>query len=169
MHLEIIEASHDLHDRLVRNLYQYYLYDFSEMLDLPFGADGLFVDDDIDFMWRAPYSRGYLLRTGSEWGGLAIIEDRRQKPEADEAVINMEEFFVMRKHRRRGVGELFARALFDRYPGPWRVSEVPENVAAQRFWRRVIGAYTGGQFTEAVWTRGARSGPVQYFTAPGPR
>ena len=33
-------------------------------------------------------------------------------------------------------------------PGEWLVQQSPENAPAQAFWRRVIGEYTDGDFTE---------------------
>jgi predicted acetyltransferase len=48
------------------------------------------------------------------------------------------EFFVLRCHRRRGVGTRAARMLFARFPGRWEVAELSWNVAAQRFWRPLI-------------------------------
>lgn len=163
MRLDIIEVNRETHDTLFRNLYQFYLYDFSEMLEFPVEADGRYPEDDIDHLWRSPVGHGFLLKVNGELAGLAIIEEWTKDPTRGEAVINMDEFFVLRKFRRRGVGEGFAQALFAKFPGRWRVAQVPENTAAQRFWRRVIGAYSNQQFEESTWTHGARSGPVQYF------
>lgn len=163
MRLDIIEVNRETHDALFRNLYQFYLYDFSEMLEFPVEADGRYEEDDIDHLWRNPVGHGFLLKVNGELAGLAIVEEWTKDPTSAEAVINMDEFFVLRKFRRRGVGEGFARALFDKFPGRWRVAQVPENTAAQRFWRRVIGAYSNQQFEDSTWTHGTRSGPVQYF------
>ncbi len=79
----------------------------------------------------------------------------------------MSEFFVMRKYRRQRVGEGAARALFDRFPGRWEVSEVPENPGAQAFWRKVIAEYTGGCYEEQVLDDERWEGPVQVFESPG--
>jgi len=74
----------------------------------------------------------------------------------------------MRKDRRRGVGEHVARTVFDRFRGRWEVSELRENTAAQSFWRRVIGRYTGGNF-RAVELDGPRwHGPAQAFESKAP-
>lgn len=56
------------------------------------------------------------------------------------------EFFIVRKHRRSGVGTTVARAIFLRFPGEWLVEEVPGNDDAVAFWRRAIPA----DFQEAV-------------------
>ena len=67
----------------------------------------------------------------------------------------MAEFFVMSKYRRRGVGSEAARFAFDRFPGRWEVREMAANTPAQAFWRRVIGDYTGDNFTERRLDDGA--------------
>jgi predicted acetyltransferase len=51
---------------------------------------------------------------------------------------NMAEFFVVRKHRRRGVGRAAAAEIFSRYRGRWELAMARRNVAALAFWREVI-------------------------------
>lgn len=83
---------------------------------------------------------------------------------------NMDEFFVLRKHRRHGVGTAVAREMFRRFPGRWRVAQTPRNTGAQAFWRKVIGEYTGGRYTEATPADPGWEGrPVQEFEVPGGR
>ncbi len=60
----------------------------------------------------------------------------------------MGQFFVLRKYRRLGVGRAGAFHLFDRFAGLWEVGQMPLNLPARDFWRRTIGAYTGGDFVE---------------------
>lgn len=54
------------------------------------------------------------------------------------------EFFLLRKYRWSGVGAEAARLIFSAYPGPWEVSEIPDNFPSQTFWRRVIHELTQG-------------------------
>lgn len=68
----------------------------------------------------------------------------------------MAEFFVLRAWRGRGIGRRAVFALFDRFPGKWEISELPRNAPAIAFWRRVIGAYRGGRYTETSDTRAVR-------------
>lgn len=71
-------------------------------------------------------------------------------------VNDMAEFFVMRKHRRVGVGREAARQVFAMFPGPWQVRQLQGNDAATAFWRSVVP----GDYQEAV----TADGPVQRFT-----
>ena len=80
-------------------------------------------------------------------------------------VAYMDEFFVMRKYRRAGVGSEFAARLFDIFPGRWEVAQVAPNTEATLFWRSVIRAYTSGNFDERIENSDKWRGPVQTFDA----
>lgn len=80
----------------------------------------------------------------------------------------MEQFFVLKAHRRRGLGESLAHHVLAAHPGPWAVGQMPANTAAQAFWRRVIGSLTAGAFTERRLTEGAWQGVVQVFDVADP-
>ena len=75
----------------------------------------------------------------------------------------MEQFFVLKRFRRAGVGFELARHVFFDHPGPWEVGQMPANLAAQVFWRKVIDQMTDGQFTEVKVTQGWWQGVVQQF------
>ena len=53
----------------------------------------------------------------------------------------MAEFFIVRKHRRSGVGRAAAQTIFSRYAGLWEVAVARRNVPAQAFWRGAIGSH----------------------------
>jgi predicted acetyltransferase len=75
----------------------------------------------------------------------------------------MDQFLVLKKYRRHGVGRLLARAVFVSLPGRWEVGQMLQNVAAQAFWRKVIGEYTGGRFKEHEVRTGSWQGVTQVF------
>src|SRR2546425_12838704 len=60
----------------------------------------------------------------------------------------MSEFFVLRRHRRSGVGRRAALALFDRFRGRWQISELLRNTPAIHFWHRIIGEYSDERYEE---------------------
>jgi len=43
---------------------------------------------------------------------------------------------------------------------------MPQNLAAQAFWRRAIGEYTGGGYKEHEVTAGWWQGVIQVFESP---
>ncbi len=154
---------------LIVNLYQYYLYDFSEMIPLDVQADGRYGDGDLDECWVNPRRHTLLLSVDGVPAGLAIVDEVPEARRSRDETLDMAEFFVMRKFRRRGVGKHFAWALFDRFPGKWRVAQITENPAALAFWRRVIAAYTGENYDDTTWEWRNRTGTAQYFEHPGRR
>ena len=75
----------------------------------------------------------------------------------------MEQFFILKKYRRGNVGAELARHVFRTHPGPWEVGQMPSNLPAQAFWRKVIGETTAGRYTEIHVTEGRWRGVVQRF------
>jgi predicted acetyltransferase len=133
---------------VVENLAHFCAYDFSELLSRDVGEDGTFgaaVPGLRRGCWEDPRRHTFLLRAAGKLAGSAIVEDHSEPPGAANRW-EMGEFFILRRYRGRGVGERAARILFDRFPGRWVVYTLPQNAAAQVFWRTIIDRYTAGQF-----------------------
>jgi predicted acetyltransferase len=177
MNIETVPARDD-DLAVVRNLFALYAHDISEFggwdvnpegkFDIPTGVanywNGSLAEGS---RWRADW-RGFpfLVHVDSMLAGFALVKRIATNPE----IFDMGEFFVLRKFRRRGVGKQAARRLFARHPGRWEVRELPSNMPAQGFWRRIIADYTQGDFSEAQeWfeTYGAEF-VVQRFVAEMP-
>ena len=62
----------------------------------------------------------------------------------------MAEFFVARARRRLGIGQTAVKLILSRFAGRWEITEYLRNAAAVTFWRRVVGSYTGGRYTEKI-------------------
>lgn len=145
---------------LVEQMAQLYLYDFSEIDHDDVGEDGRFEFAMLDRFWEKQTHPDYhvvLLRVAGKPAGFALVAERSPLASCPECRY-VYEFHVMRAYRRGGYGEAMARALFDAFPGRWQVEEIGPNLAAQRFWRRVIGHYTGGRYREE--TRAEERFPV---------
>lgn len=165
MQVELLLAAPE-HRPVLDRLLQLYQYDFSEITGGEIGADGLYHYVDGDVIWREPGWHVFLVRVEGQWAGFAFVTRHRSYVAKDAETWLMDEFFVLRKYRRRGVGEEVARQLFDRFPGRWEVSELQQSAAAQAFWRTVIGRYTQGRFQEVALDDDRWRGPVQLFDAP---
>jgi predicted acetyltransferase len=148
-------------DRL-RALLELYVYDFSALLGLDVADDGRFRVPAIDHYWTVPRCHPFLVRVDERLAGFALVQGR-SRLSGDESVYDMAEFFVLRRYRRRGVGEQAAHELFARFAGPWEVREKEGNDAATAFWRRAIGRYTDGKFEELRLDDERWRGPVQRF------
>ena len=125
---------------VIQNLMQLYTHDFSEFWagtgrgDLT--TQGLFEGYPLDEYWsKANWSAMLILRDRA-LAGFGLVNDRTHS--GLKAERNMAEFFIVRKHRGRGVGRLAAEMIFSRQPGLWEVAVARQNSLAREFWRNTI-------------------------------
>jgi len=132
---------------VLRRLMQLYLYDFAAIDDGAIADDGLYGDAaTIESFWTDPRMTSFLVRVDGTLAGFVLVRDRARY--VGDGTREVSEFFILRRHRRRGVGGETARRVFDKFPGKWELTQITSNVEAQAFWRRVIGDYTGGRYEE---------------------
>ena len=164
--VDIVEATHE-DDPLLDRLLQFYQYDFGEIMGGDVGADGVYRYTTLERFWGTDDPHAFIVRVGGRVAGFAFVCRQGSHRDSSVPVWYVDEFFVMRKYRRRGVGERLARHIFDLFAGEWEAREVPTNTGAIAFWRKVIGDYTSGRYEEYLdpddgW--GPR--PVQRFRTP---
>ena len=129
------------------NLFQLYTYDFTELwagLDRgELSEDGRFADYPyLDSYWQEPAREPFLIRADGHLAGFVLINDHSHSGlPLDFAVA---EFFVVRKHRRSGVGRAAARAAIRPRPGQWELAIARKNTAALPFWRAVVAELASG-------------------------
>jgi predicted acetyltransferase len=116
--------------------------------------------------WSGRGRHLFVLRVRGRLAGFVLVRDRAHY--AGRAAREIGEFFVLRKYRRRGVGTQAALATLRRFPGRWELAELTWNVAAQRFWRRVIRRVAVGGFTERRRRNGDLLFVVQHFDTERP-
>lgn len=140
-------------------LYQYELSDIWPKEANPEAKYGY----DLERHKQGERFHAYVALRGTQYAGLALVAP---------AIVTrkegmwMEQFFVLKAYRRVGTGRILAEYVLRCHPGPWEVGQMPENVSAQAFWRRVIGTFTTGAFAEVQVTSGWWQGVVQQFNAP---
>jgi predicted acetyltransferase len=151
------------------NLFQLYVYDWSELLPLDVRSDGRFPDELFaKYATEDAERHAFLVYADARLAGFAIVAERSRLT-GEAGVCDMEEFFVMRRHRGRGLGRAAAVATFDRFPDRrWEVRQRDDNPAATAFWRKVIDGYTAGHYQELRWNDGTWVGPVQTFRRVSP-
>jgi len=147
---------------LLDNLLELYVHDMSEIFPIEIGAGGRFGYDRLPLYWSEPEKRhAFLIRSGADVAGFAFATVG--SPATDDPTdLDVAEFFVLRGHRRSGVGRLAAIALWNTLPGRWVVRCSQANRAGLRFWSEVVRAYTGGAFRE--WTRPGDPNPWRVFS-----
>jgi predicted acetyltransferase len=129
---------------LIANLFQLYIHDFSEFWAGT--ASGELQDDGrfeaykpLDLYWREEGRVPLLFRIDGRPIGFALLNGVSHSGRPVDR--NMAEFFIVRKHRRGGVGTAAAQGLFNLYPGLWEAAVVRKNLGALAFWRRAIGEH----------------------------
>lgn len=137
--VEVIAASAGQRG-VIENLFQLYVHDFSEQwagaADGELGEDGRFAAYPLDSYWRDSSRVPLLLRADGRLAGFALLNAMSHAGAAVDR--NMAEFFIARKHRRRGVGADAAGVILARYGGVWEIAVARRNLVALAFWRRVV-------------------------------
>jgi len=156
---------------ILENLFQLYVHDFSEnWAGTPQGElenDGKFSAYPwFDHYWQDKTRIPLLIRNDGHIAGFALLNAVGHTKAAVDR--NMAEFFIVRKHRRSGVGSKAVDWIFRRYPGTWEVAVVRANTKAFAFWRNVIEHHPHVRDLDLMDVQtDAWNGPVFRFRAEG--
>jgi predicted acetyltransferase len=138
-----------------------YQYELSDIWDQDLDAHGEY-GYWLDRFWSGDGCHAFVAMVSDHYAGFALADGAVKVGTSGHWI---DQFFVLKKYRRCGVGATLARRVFDALPGRWEVGLMPDNLAAQAFWRRVIADYTKVTFTEHAITSGRWQGVVQLFDA----
>ena len=146
-------------EHVVKNMFTAYFYDLSQYDDnliinehglptwAPSGLPGPRTHEECVALnwWVRDRCDLYIVRAGGNPAGFTIIcEDKSHlAPGVDSELMD---FYIAPKYRAQGIGRQAARAAFDTRHGAWQVFQLARNTPALRFWHKVIGEYTGGQY-----------------------
>lgn len=144
------------HKAVLRNLMELCQHDYSAFNRAEVNVHGLFEYPYLDHYWTEAGRYPFFIRVADRLAGFVLIRA------LDAGTYELAEFFVLRRYRGQRIGQQAAHRVFDQFPGAWHVGQEAGNRPAQRFWRMVIGRYTGGAFIEEA----GENGPVLRFNAP---
>ena len=148
MNVKLTKASRE-NISVLENLMQFYIYDFSEFVELDVKEDGLFEPyASLREYWDNENERfPYFIKVGERYLGFVLV---KYITLSDRNYFSMAEFFIMRKYRRKGIGRSIAEQVFNMHKGQWQIYQKESNRPAQVFWRKIITDYTKGQFKERI-------------------
>jgi predicted acetyltransferase len=132
----------------IEGLMQFYIYDWSEMENpeserFAFNADGQFDPyPDLFGYWEKPDHWPFLIDVAGATAGFALLNTHSHLT-GGHVERNMAEFFVARKHRRRGVALEAVHQILRQHPGEWEIAVAERNVAAKMFWPKAIKNASG--------------------------
>jgi predicted acetyltransferase len=134
----------------IANLLQFYIHDLSILYPhVEIGDDGRFGYPQLPLYWSEPGRRfPFLIRYGDRVAGFVLA--KRGSPACeDPEVLDVVEFFVLRQHRRGGIGRAAALQLWQQLPGSWTVRVSEGNPGALDFWSGLVAEATDGAATES--------------------
>jgi predicted acetyltransferase len=148
---EVVLEPATLRDAAVlSSLLELYSHDLSDVFALEPGVDGRFGYEKLPLYWSEPESRlPFLIRAGTRLAGFALVT-WASPASGDRDACDIAEFFVLRRHRRHGVGRRAAFLLWNRLAARWNVRVSEGNQEGLRFWANVIAEYTSGTAVETM-------------------
>ncbi len=117
----------------IKNIYQYYLHDLSEFNDaLQPNSMGLFDNSFIDSYYHEDNLIPLKITLDNNIIGFVFISSGQT---VDYVI---QDVFILRNYRNRGLGELVLKKLFDLYPGKFGLVVLIKNKPAELFWKRCL-------------------------------
>jgi predicted acetyltransferase len=150
-------------DRLpIYRMLELYQHDLSDIWDQDLDSHGEY-GYALDRYWDSEGFHPFVATADGKYAGFALAN---QAVRIGTEGYWMDQFFVLKKYRSQGIGQLLASSVFAALPGRWEVGQMPQNLAAQAFWRKVLGKYTDGRFKEHEVLAGWWQGIIQVFESP---
>jgi predicted acetyltransferase len=147
-------------DRLpIQRMLELYQHDLSDIWNQDLDSHGEY-GYALDRYWDTEGFHPFVATVDRKYAGFALVN---QAVRIGTHGHWMDQFFVLKKYRHRGVGKFLAQSVFAALVGRWEVGQMPQNLPAQAFWREVIGKYTGGRFQQHEVRGGGWEGVVQVF------
>ena len=159
-----LDAASETDASLLGNLLELYSHELSDVFpSVVLGPDGRFGYPALPLYWSDLERRfAFLIRVDGQVAGFAFAT-RGSPATADPEVMDVAEFFVLRRYRRQGFGQRAARLLWNRLPGLWTVRVAEGNHIGLAFWAELLAVQAPVGVTESVRQSGSMSWRVYTF------
>lgn len=145
---------------IINNMYPLYLHDIAEIRNVLPNKYGVFEDDDkyqtleqqipvFDIWWeKENILFPYLITVDDLPAGFAFIATPPYL--VDDSNFMLNELFILRPFRNKGVAEYAMTKIFNEFKGKWMLFTTPtdNNIKTINFWRKTLSNYTNNQFIE---------------------
>ena len=128
---------------LIQNMAQLYVYDASRELSFSISVDGLYNPKSYRCYCEDSDKVAYVIKVYDEIAGFALINEKGLEKNMDWKV---DQFFILAKFQRSGIGKIAAKKIWQLHPGKWEVSVIPENTSALKFWENTVSKFTANIF-----------------------
>lgn len=120
---------------ILRNLFAYYQHDMAPWFGIDTDEKGAYAYP-VEEVWDTG-CRVFLLWHGRLPVGFALVGSGEAFIR-ESGVYDVDEFFILRRYRRQGLGEALLHRLVAQMPGDWLVRVLQRNAPALAFWRRTL-------------------------------
>lgn len=138
--IQIIKASFE-QKSVIAQLYELYTYEMTDLADFDIKDNGYYGYDELSSYWDDPNKYPYLIWVNKKLAGFALVQ-KGSPIETEPNVWDIAEFFIMRKFRKKGIGQFVAQQIWRTFPGPWQVRVWDNNKTAHYFWDAVIKKFS---------------------------
>ncbi len=162
LRIDIVRES----DREILNrLVQLYMHEESEHADYEVDDDGLFIYPGLNEYVTQHNKCAYLLRVKGKLAGFALVKNLESLKGGK--VTTISDYFILNNFRGLGIGEEFARMMFDEHHGLWQIPLPVAREGSRTFWKKIVWRYSGSKCKEVE--TGEWHGTVLEFSSPGAR
>jgi predicted acetyltransferase len=130
-------------ENILRNMFEFYDYEFSQYLNFEVNKEGLFRRAPVSEYLSNDEYHSFFIKSAERLLGFVILKITNNK-----SSFEIEQFFILKKYNGKGIGKQAAIKIFDRFKGNWKVTQVERNYPAQAFWRKVIQSYSNNSYRE---------------------
>lgn len=138
---------------VLRHLLELYQYDtsiYEEEDQQDVNEYGLYGYKYLDHYWTEEGRHPFFVIVSGKLAGFVLVSDITDEGDLL-TQYSISEFFIMKMYQRRGIGKKAAFRVFDQFKGEWYVTWLKSNLPAERFWTRIIGEYTSGNYTTSTF------------------
>jgi predicted acetyltransferase/RimJ/RimL family protein N-acetyltransferase len=128
---------------IIQNMAQLYVYDASRELGFSISGDGLYNPKSYRCYCEDSDKVAYVIKVYDEIAGFALINEKGLEKHTDWKI---DQFFILAKFQRSGIGKVTTEKIWQLHPGKWEVSVIPENISALKFWENTISKFTDNVF-----------------------
>ncbi len=131
---------------VIAQLYELYTYEMTDLADFDIHDNGYYGYDELPIYWEDPNKHPYLVWVNNKLAGFVLIQ-KGSPIKADPDIWDVAEFFIMRKFRKKGIGQVVALQIWKRLSGTWQVRVWDNNIAAHSFWDKAIKKFSKKSIT----------------------
>ena len=143
LEIQVISASLE-QALIIAQLCELYTYEMTDLADFDINDNGYFGYEELSLYWEDSNRYPFLVFVNKKLAGFVLIQ-KGSPIEISADTWDVAEFFIMRKYRKKGVGQFVIQEIWTKFKGRWQVRVWDNNRVAHAFWDAVIGDFSRKQ------------------------